>query len=66
MKLASAYMKKYFPRWYQRYPNNYRGISYLTEYEQMRWTLDGTGLLTDPDGYASMTPQEVLEDLLGY
>ena len=66
VKLASAYMKKYFPRWYQRYPNNYRGISYLTEYEQMRWTLDGTGLLTDPDGYASMTPREILEDLLCY
>ena len=66
VKLAESYTKIYFPRWYRRYPENYRGISYLTEYEQMRWTLDGTGLLTDPDGYASMTPREILEDLLCY
>lgn len=66
VKLAATYTKKYFPRWYQRYPDNSRGITYLTEYEQMRWSLDGTGLLTDPHGYASMPPKEILEDLLGY
>lgn len=64
--LSNYYMKKYYPRWYQRYPDSSRGISYLTEYDRMRWTLDGTALLTDPDGYASMTPKEILENLLGY
>ena len=77
-ELACEYMEKYYPQWCERYTPVCRGESYVNVYDtgvpgtegykerkagKMSWTLDGTGLLTDPDGYANMTPAEILEDI---
>ena len=65
IELSNYYMSKYFPAWFSRYPDNHREESYLTDYSAMRWHLDGRGVLTDPDNYTQMTPQEILVDLIG-
>ena len=65
-KLAARYMKKYFPRWYRKYPDSSRGTSYLTDYSRMRWTLNGNrSVLSDPDGLEGMNASQVLSLLLG-
>lgn len=64
--LAAQYMSKYYPGWYNRYPDVGRGTSYLTHYGQMRWNTVGKNVvLSDPDGYQSMSAEEVLADLFG-
>jgi hypothetical protein len=66
VRLAARYMKKYFPRWYRRYPDSSRGTSYLTDYSRMRWALSGNrSVLSDPDGLAEMSAGQVLSLLLG-
>ena len=62
--LAKKYMSECYPEWYAKYPDLERGTSYLTSYSQMRWTLGGTkSVMTDPDGYTSMGPEQILYDL---
>ena len=63
VKLAARYMKKYYPKWYKKYPNCAKGSSYLKHYAQMRWNVSGNSVFTDPDGYRSMTADEILKDL---
>ena len=66
VKLAARYMKKYFPRWYRKFPDSSRGTSYLTDYSRMRWTLNGNrSVLSDPDGLEGMNASQVLSLLLG-
>ena len=60
IQLAKAYMKKYFPTWYQKYPNVSCDKKYLTHYSQMRWKKD---VLSDPDGYQKKSAEEILKDL---
>ncbi len=63
--LATKYMKTFYPEWYAKYPDVARGTSYLTSYSQMRWNLGGGkgSVMTDPDGYTNMGPEEILRDL---
>ncbi|MCD7735517.1 MAG: Ig-like domain-containing protein [Lachnospiraceae bacterium] len=63
VKLATHYMKTYFPAWYRKYPSCSKGSSYLTDYAQMRWDLSGNSIMTDPDGYRNMSADEILADL---
>lgn len=63
VRLATAYMKKYYPLWYAKFPNCSRGSSYLTDYAQMRWDVSGKSIMTDPDGYRNMTAEQILKDL---
>ena len=65
VKLASYYMKKYFPAWYKKYPNCAKGSSYLSHYAQMRWDITGTKVMSDPDGYRNKSAKAILKDLLG-
>lgn len=65
VKLATYYMKKYFPAWYKKYPNCAKGSSYLSHYAQMRWDLTGTMVMSDPDGYRNKSAKAILKDLLG-
>ncbi|MCR5700820.1 MAG: hypothetical protein K6G76_01600 [Lachnospiraceae bacterium] len=63
-KLANKYMKKYYKKWTDKYPVMCKGTTYLTHYSRMRWNVTGTkAVLSDPDGYLDMSPEEVLEDL---
>ncbi len=74
-KLVTKYMTKYYPEWSTRYDAVLRSYSsYATPASgssfketwsgNFSWNLDGTGL-TDPDGYASMSADEILADLFG-
>lgn len=58
IQLASEYMKKYYPDWYNKFPDSSRNESYLTHYDQFRWTA-----LSDDEGYRNMSPKEILEDI---
>ena len=63
VKLASTYMKKYYPLWYAKFPNCVKGMSYLEDYAQMRWKTDGSSVMTDPEGYRKMNAKQILADL---
>lgn len=62
VKLADKYMKKYFPAWHRRFPDNARGASYL-HYSQFRWDVSGSAVMEDPDHYRDQSAKEVLKDL---
>ena len=60
VKLAENYIHKYYPGWYEKFPNCKRWSSYLTSYDMFRWN---EKFLPDPDGYRKMSPEEILKDL---
>ena len=61
--LAAKYMKTHHPDWYRKFPVFTRDSSYLTGYNQMRWDLSGDSVMTDPDGFAQMTADQILARL---
>lgn len=64
--LAKKYMKQYYPTWYRRYPDVSRGSAYLSRYAKMSWTIGGMkSVMSDPEGYCSMSPEAILKDLFG-
>lgn len=63
IKVATYIMQRFYPEWSKKFNTFSKGVSYLTDYSQMRWTTDGTGKLTDPDGYLDKEPYELLVDL---
>lgn len=68
-RLASYYMAKFFPAWSARYDAVLKGYEDYTSFSKpecgkFSWSLDGAnGSLTDPEGYASKTPAQILADL---
>lgn len=68
-RLASYYMAKFFPVWSARYDAVLKGYEDYTSFSKpecgkFSWSLDGAnGSLTDPEGYASKTPAQILADL---
>ncbi len=60
VKLATHYMKTYFPSHYKKYPSVSRNQKYLTDYNRMQWSEE---VLPDPDGYRDMWADEILKDL---
>ncbi len=65
IKLATQYMKRYYPAWYKKYPDSSRNSSYLTNYSRMRWSLSGKKMMTDPEGLAGMDAASVLRQIYG-
>ena len=66
IKLATSYMKRFYPAYYARYPDTSRGTSYLTQYAQMRWYAGGSkSLMADPENYRNKDAAAVLKDLFG-
>lgn len=63
--LAKKILAEYYPQWYCRYPSCVRGISYLRDYDGMRWELRGKGVLTDEEGYAIMSAEKLMAALYG-
>ena len=63
VKLAATYMKKYFPKWYRKYPDCSVSYQYLTQYAQMRWDVSGKGVMSDPEGYRNTNANQILKDL---
>ena len=72
-KMADYYMSEYYPQWYERYAisqknyTSYLGTSSNANAGIFSWYLNGEegALLTDPVGYADMTPAEILMDIFG-
>lgn len=62
-QIASEYMKTYFPYWSKYYSAKSCGNSYFKG-NVMRWNLT-SGVLRDPDGISNMSPEEVLQSILG-
>ena len=62
-KLAKKYMKKYYKWWYSKHSIGVKPISYLTDYEQMRWYIGEDEVMSDPDGYRDMTAEKILKNL---
>jgi len=62
-------MAKFFPAWSARYDAVLKGYEDYTSFSKpecgkFSWSLDGAnGSLTDPEGYASKTPAQILADL---
>jgi hypothetical protein len=54
--VAEKYMKRYYPRWYARYPYISVPETYLTHYEQLSNTF-----FTDKEGFREMKPDEILK-----
>ena len=63
IRLASYYMRTYYPDWYSRYPDCSCDSSYLRDYDQMRWDTAGKAALTDSDGFQKMSASTVLKNL---
>ncbi len=63
VRLVEQYMKRYFPKWYEKYPYNARGMEYLQNFSQMRWDLTDSGVMSDPEGLRDMTAKQVLEEI---
>lgn len=68
-RLIQKYLMGYYPAWSARYPAALRSYRLYTGFTgstagKFSWNMDETGLL-DPDGYAAMTAEEILEDLFG-
>lgn len=66
-RLACRVMAYFFPEWDRRYQavlkdyNEYTTVCKNAS-GRFRWNLEGS-VLSDPDGYRAMSPQEILEDL---
>lgn len=74
-KLATEYMSTYYPEWYKYHDVMLRNWDSYTKIAsgsaskdlagKFTWDLSGNAMLTDPDGYASMSASEILADLFG-
>lgn len=65
LALAEAAMKRLCPAWYRRYAPVQKPYAAYTDFSGgvFRWVLDGSGVLTDPDGYAALSAPEILKRL---
>lgn len=59
-RLASEYMAEYYPDYYDKDENYLMEYSYLNAYSKFQYD---TTLIADPDGFKSMTAEEILKDL---
>ena len=60
--LARSYMSLYRSDCYVKFDTCERGADFLVGYDQYRWDDE---VLSDPDGYRDMSPEEMLADLFG-
>lgn len=71
LALVKRYTERYYPEWYERYENITVPYSTYIDFERsgnagfFRWSLDGSGVLTDPDGILGMSADEILSLLFG-
>ena len=62
VKLAKTYMKKYYPKWYEKYGVKACGYEYLTDSDQMRWSEE---LLKDRYQLRRKKAEDILEWMFG-
>lgn len=63
VKLARKYREKYYKSWQKRFPSCVCPPAFLRKYNQFRWNLSSGNIMSDPDGYRNMVPEEILRDL---
>ena len=69
-QLAQHYMQTYYPEWAARYQAITKDLEQYTDFEKKEtlgrfsWHISPQGL-TDPDGYRTMSAEEILKDLFG-
>ena len=65
LELAESWMARNASAWYRRYAPVYRDWAVYTDFfgGVFRWTLDGSGILTDPDGFSACSAAEILKQL---
>ncbi|MGN1319340.1 MAG: copper amine oxidase N-terminal domain-containing protein [Lachnospirales bacterium] len=61
INLAREYMSKYYPNWYNKFPEVSRNQSYLSHYDRFRWVVGGK--VSDPCNLTDMSAEEVLKNL---
>ena len=68
LTLAESAMKRLCPAWYRRYAPVQKPYAAYTDFSGgvFRWALDGSGVLSDPDGCAVFSAEEILKLLFGY
>ncbi|MET0016089.1 hypothetical protein [Oscillibacter sp.] len=66
LALAESVMKRLCPAWYRRYAPVQKPYAVYTDFSGgvFRWLLDGSGVLSDPDGFAALSAEEILKRLL--
>lgn len=65
VNLAKKYMSRYYPEWYEKFPDC---VSKSADYRQdskFSWDISAKGVMSDPEKYRDFTPEEVLKDLFG-
>ena len=65
-RLAASYMKRYFPKWSERYRaivKDYKPYTNFTRAEETGIFLWASDAMPDPDGYEKMSAGEILKDL---
>ena len=60
VRVATQYMKKYYPDFYNKYGKIVTPTNYLTAYNKFKWS---ESVVSDPHGYRQMSGSEVLEHL---
>ena len=55
-ELAKECMQKYFPEWYEKFPNVSRDNSYIGEYDCFRWTI-----FEDKNNISALSPKMLLK-----
>lgn len=60
IKIASQYMKNYYPKWSETFGEFSKGIEYLTNFDQFRWN---EAILPDRDQISKKAPSEILKIL---
>ena len=63
--LAESVMRRLCPAWYRRYAPVPKPYAAYTDFSGgvFRWTLDGSGVLSDPEGCAALSAEEILKRL---
>lgn len=64
VQTAEKFMQRFYPEWYEKFPDCSKNASYLTKYDQFRWNMSENGVMSDPEGFLALTPEEILTELL--
>lgn len=62
--IAERFMQRFYPEWYEKFPDCSKNASYLTNYDQFRWNISESGVMSDKEGFSELTPEEILTELL--
>jgi len=66
VQLAQTYMRRYYPSFVSKFRlSSTTGADYLAPINRFQWDITGAKVMSDPDGYINMGPEQILKDLFG-